>query len=111
MTVGGPLRPVVAVAVVSWNTREFLAQCLRSLRHDVQRGLAEVHVIDNASSDGSAAMVRAEFPWVRLIESPANIGFGRAVNLIAEATDTPWLAISNADVALRSRALERLLAA
>jgi GT2 family glycosyltransferase len=111
MTVGGPLRPVVAVAVVSWNTRELLARCLRSLEHDVDRGVAEVHVLDNASRDGSAAMVRAEFPWARLIESSENIGFGRAVNLIAEATDTPWLAISNADVALRPGALAQLIAA
>src|SRR4051795_3280454 len=98
MTVGGPLRPVVAVAVVSWNTRELLAGCLRSLQQDVERGLAEVHVIDNASSDDSAGMVREEFPWVRLTESTDNLGFGRAVNVVAEATDTPWLAISNADV-------------
>lgn len=111
MTVPEPVRPLVAVAVVSWNTRELLARCLESLRPDVEAGLAEVHVVDNGSSDGSAALVREQFPWARLTESPENLGFGRAINLVAVATDAPWLAISNADIALRPGALRQLLAA
>jgi len=58
----------VAVVVVSWNTRELLDRCLESLEPDVDRGLAEVWVVDNASSDGTAAAVRAKFPAVQLAE-------------------------------------------
>jgi GT2 family glycosyltransferase len=101
--------PKVAVAVVSWNTRDLLERCLRSLEPDAESGLAEVWVVDNASSDASAEMVRERFPWVRLVASEQNLGFGRAVNLVAARTATEWLAPANADVALRPGALERML--
>jgi len=101
--------PSVAVAVVSYNTRRLLDRCLRSLEPEAARGLAEVWVVDNASGDGSAEMVGERFPWTRLISSSENLGFGRAVNLVAGRTSTAWLAPANADVALRPGALERLL--
>lgn len=96
----------VAVAVVSWNTRDLLRACLRSLEGE---DAAEVWVVDNASSDGSAEMVREEFPWVRLEARSENLGFGRAVNLVAARTDAPWIAPANADVELRPGALPALL--
>jgi N-acetylglucosaminyl-diphospho-decaprenol L-rhamnosyltransferase len=103
--------PAVTVAVVSHNTRELLVRCLRSLAGDVREGRAAVWVIDNRSSDGSAAAARAEAPWARVLELQENIGFGRAVNLVAAQTETPWLACANADVALEPGALSALLAA
>jgi N-acetylglucosaminyl-diphospho-decaprenol L-rhamnosyltransferase len=103
--------PEVAVAIVNWNTRELLARCLRSLQPEVDAGRSEVWVVDNASADGSAELVRAEFPWVRLIASDENLGFGRAVNLVARQNESNWIALANADVALRPGALERLLQA
>lgn len=104
-------RVAVAVAVVSWNTRELLAECLQSLQPDVEAGLASVCVVDNASTDGSAAMAEERFPWARVIASEENLGFGPAVNLVARDTDARWIAPANADVALTPGALERLLAA
>ncbi len=53
-----PPGPTVAVAVVSWNTRDLLDRCLRALRPSGEAGLAEVWVVDNGSSDGSPALVR-----------------------------------------------------
>jgi N-acetylglucosaminyl-diphospho-decaprenol L-rhamnosyltransferase len=101
----------VTVAVVSWNTRDLLAGCLQSLEPAARAGLTEVWVLDNASADGSAAMVRARFPWVRLIASERNLGFGAAVNEVARQTATAWLAPANADITLRPGALERMLVA
>lgn len=101
----------VVVAIVSWNTRDLLDRCLRSFEHHVRGGSAEVWVVDNGSSDGSPDMVRERHPWAGLIETGENLGYGRAVNLVAERTSSPWLALSNADVALRPGALEALLAA
>lgn len=103
------MTPSVAVAVVSWNTRELLRRCLLSLAPDVASGRAEVWVIDNGSNDGSAAMVEREFEWVSLIASEENLGFGRAVNEIAGRTSAPWLAPANADVALAPGALAALI--
>ena len=99
------------MAVVSWNTRDLLERCLRSLEPEADRGVAEVWVVDNASTDGSPDLVRERFPWVRLVASDENLGFGRAVNLVAERTAGEWLAPANADVALRPGALDRLLEA
>ena len=101
----------VTVAVVSWNTRELLAECLESLNDDAASGLAAVWVVDNASSDGSAVMVRERFPWVSLIASQDNLGFGPAVNLVASQTTSPWIAPANADIRVAPGALDRLLAA
>ena len=109
MSVAGDVQ--VVVAVVSWNTRELLDRCLRSLRAAADAGLAEVWVVDNASSDGSAAMVEERHPWAELIASEENLGYGRAINLVAERTSSPWLLIANADVALREGTLERLVQA
>ena len=104
------MTPAVSVAVVSWNTRELLLRCLDSLAADAAAGLAEVIVVDNGSSDGSADAARAHAPWAEVIEPPKNLGFGRAVNLVAGRTDSQWLAIANADVAPQENALEALLA-
>lgn len=101
--------PVVTIAVVSWNTRELLRRCLRSLAGDVQEGRADVWVVDNHSSDGSRELVASEFPWVQLICLEQNIGFGAAVNCVAQQTSTPWIAAANADIELLGGALETLL--
>ncbi len=100
----------VTIAVVSWNTRDLLARALRSLQPDVDAGLAEVWVVDNASSDGSADLVRDEFPSATLVANPENAGFGSAVNQVAAETSSEWLACANADVALRPGALAELIA-
>jgi len=105
-----PHAPVV-VAMVSWNTRALLRRALESFAPEVDAGGAEVWVVDNASSDGSAELVREEFPWAKLIASQENLGFGRAVNLVAEQTTSDWVAPANADIALRRGALGALLEA
>ena len=99
----------IAIAVVSTNLRELLGPCLDSMRSDVEAGRAEVWVVDNASRDGSPEMVEREYAWVNLIASEVNLGYGRAVNLVAERTASPWLAPANEDIELRPGALERLL--
>ncbi len=103
--------PPITVAVVSWNTQALLDRCLASLAPAHQTGLADVWVLDNASRDSSAALVSERYGWVRLIASEENLGYGQAINLIGSRTNAPWLAIANADVALRPGALEALLRA
>ena len=103
--------PAVTVAIVSWNTRDLLRRALESLAPEVERGLAEVWVVDNASEDGSAELVREHFDWVNLIASDVNLGFGRAVNLVADRTSSEWIATANADIALHPGALSTLLSA
>lgn len=75
----------LAVVIVSYNVRGLLHDCLRSLFVSLGRSpelSASVWVVDNASSDGSAAMVAEEFPQVRLLALEENLGFVRANNLV-----------------------------
>lgn len=94
---------------MSFNTRDLLAACLESMRAEVWEGRAEVWVVDNGSSDGSPALVRERFPFVRLLEPGHNLGFGRAVNEVARRTAGEWIVPSNADVELTPGALSRLV--
>ena len=83
-----PAAPAIAVAVVSWNTRALLAECLDALAASARSGLAEVWVVDNASSDRSADLVDERYDWVKLVRSEENLGFGPAVNLVAGQTES-----------------------
>jgi GT2 family glycosyltransferase len=101
--------PAVAIAIVSYNTRTLLDECLTSLRADADAGRAEVWVVDNTSTDGSADMVESGHPWVKLVRSDVNLGYGPAVNVVAARTDTPWIACANSDLTFTSGALRALL--
>jgi len=69
----------LGIVVVNWNTRDLLRDCLRSVEQSEGVTYRAV-VVDNASSDDSAAMVRAEFPDVTLIENTDNRGYPAANN-------------------------------
>ena len=73
----------VSVVVVNWNVKELLQSCLASvLRESLSflAGSVEIIVVDNASSDGSAEMVREQFPQARLLANAENRGFSAACN-------------------------------
>jgi N-acetylglucosaminyl-diphospho-decaprenol L-rhamnosyltransferase len=82
----------LAVVIVSYNTRDLLRGCLRSIGPGSNRAALEIWVVDNASGDGSAEMVRAEFPHVHLIASAHNGGYAYANNLALRAIldDRGW---------------------
>ena len=97
----------MAVAVISWNTRELLRRCLATVRAE---GAAQVVVVDNGSSDGSVEMIRAEFPAVRLHVLPANPGYGAASNIAFGLCDAEYVLLLNSDTELRPGALRALTA-
>ena len=92
--------PDLAIVIVSWNTRDLLRDCLASVCTNC--GLdAEICVVDNASTDGSAEMVEREFPEVRVIRSLRNGGFAYANNLGLKA----WSLDGKADESIPRYAL------
>jgi N-acetylglucosaminyl-diphospho-decaprenol L-rhamnosyltransferase len=100
----------LSIVIVSWNVRELLRACLRSV--DAGRGelALEVIVVDGASVDGSPAMVRADFPWVKLIARDDNVGFPRGNNIgIAQAQGRHVLLL-NPDTVVLDVALPRMVA-
>lgn len=77
-----PDEPLLTVIIVSWNVRDLLAACLRSLQADLARAdlPADIWVVDNSSTDGTPEAVARDFPAVRLIARPDNPGFAAASN-------------------------------
>ncbi|HEX5719126.1 MAG TPA: glycosyltransferase family 2 protein [Thermoanaerobaculia bacterium] len=91
----------IAVVLVTHNDRARLLDALVSVRN------AEVVVVDNASTDGTAEVVRRAFPEVRLLESP-NDGYGAAANRGIAACSAPFVLLLNSDVVVRPGALRAL---
>lgn len=92
-----PARADISVIIVSFNTRDLLRDCLQTLFQH-QGGLkVQTIVVDNASEDGSADMVAAEFPDVVLIRSSANLGFGPANNRGFEQATGRYIVLLNSD--------------
>lgn len=89
----------VALVVPSWNSSRWLPGCLDSVAAQDERP-AETIVVDNGSSDGSAALVRERYPWARVVELGENTGFAHAANVGIEAAGAPFVALVNADVEL-----------
>ena len=101
---------MVSVVIPSWNGREYLDVVLPSLRAQtlVEH---EVVVVDNGSSDGTVAHLRAEYPEVRVVELGRNAGFAAAVNRGVEASRGSLVAVVNNDLELDPRWLEEIAAA
>jgi N-acetylglucosaminyl-diphospho-decaprenol L-rhamnosyltransferase len=91
----------ISIVIVSYNGRDYLGRCLRSLLEHT-RGLEyEVVVVDNASQDGSADMVDAEFPSVLLLRRPSNAGLSTALNEGIRLGGGEMTVLLNPDVELR----------
>jgi GT2 family glycosyltransferase len=101
--------PDVSVIIVNWNTKDLLRNCLQSVI-DQTKARHEIVVIDNSSTDGSAAMVKAEFPEVVLIANSDNRGFAGANNQgLAIATGAHVLLL-NPDTIVLDGAIDTMLA-
>ena len=90
----------LGIVILNWNTRDLLRECLQSIFASRGTLTFQVCVVDNASSDGSADMVREEFPTARVIASPVNGGYAagnnlglRALSFGAGLTDGPRYAL------------------
>ena len=100
----------VSILIVTYRSREAAHECLESL-YSVTAGIDyEVIVVDNASEDGTADMVRAEFPQARLIALDENVGFAPGVNVAAEAAEGEYLLLLNPDTVVHEGTVRNLVA-
>jgi GT2 family glycosyltransferase len=93
--------PDISVVIVSYNVKPYLEQALRSIRGALDGIPSEIFVVDNASGDGSASMVRSLFPEVRLIANAANAGFARANNQAMRLAKGRAICLINPDTIAR----------
>jgi hypothetical protein len=98
----------LSVVIVNWNTRELLRACLESVRQHTGGITYEIIVVDNASHDGSPAMVRQQFPDVRLIENTENLGFAAANNQAIRMARGNAVILLNSDTELVENSLRIL---
>lgn len=99
----------LSIVICNYNTRDDLAQCLESIERTRGDLALEVIVVDNASRDGSAAMVRARFPAVHLIEPGANLWFNGGNNTGLRAARGAYALILNPDTVVTPGALRTLV--
>lgn len=104
----GP-EPVVSILVISYNTRAMTLDCLASVLAET-RVPHELIVLDNASPDGSATAIAAEFPALRLIASPDNLGFAVGNNVAAREARGKYLLLLNPDTLVIGQAVDRIVA-
>ena len=102
--------PCVSVIVVTYESRDFISACLESIYRTGSGWIAECWVVDNASRDGTANLVRDEFPQARVIANRENAGFGRAVNAAARQADGEFLLVLNPDTVVEPGAVAELVA-
>ncbi len=101
-------RPKVAVVVVSYNTRDDLVHCLRSLAS--QTLPIETVIVDNASTDGSAAAARLTLPSASVLENAENLGFAAACNRGWRASSAAYVLFLNSDAEVTAGAISTLAA-
>jgi len=99
-----------SVIIVGWQVRDLLRGCLTSIAVHEDRDALEVWVIDNGSTDDTAAMVAAEFPWVRLVARDDNPGFAAGNNHALRQASGDVCILLNPDTELHDAALTALAA-
>ncbi len=100
---------VVSIILVNYNGAEVVLNCLRSLVQFLHAVPYEIIVVDNASTDGSAALIVQHFPTVRLIKQAENRGFGAGNNAGATDANGEFLFLLNTDTLLTSDVLPPLI--
>jgi N-acetylglucosaminyl-diphospho-decaprenol L-rhamnosyltransferase len=100
----------LSVIVVGYNRRDLLAGCLDSLLANQGDPSVEVIVVDNASHDGTPAMVAERYPAVRLIANQENVGYGGGCNVGLAAARGQYLMVLNQDIVVKPGALVALVA-
>lgn len=106
-----PVAPRVRAVVVTWNGADLLRESLPSLLdQDLADGELDVVVVDNGSSDGTLAMLAAEFPTVRVVASQVNLGFAGGAELGLRDLDAEYAVLLNNDARFEPDAVRQMVA-
>ena len=99
----------VTIAVINYNTKDWLDACLKSVLKMAPLAAHETYVVDNASTDGSVEFVKKEYPDVHIIENAGNLGFSAAANQALRTSHAKYVLILNTDTEIDSEAVDVLV--
>ncbi|KAF2518982.1 glycosyltransferase family 2 protein [Flavobacterium salilacus subsp. salilacus] len=91
------MKPELSVIIVNYNGLKYLKGCFDSLYKTLHGIAYEIIVIDNKSGDGSCGYIRENYPDIKLIESPDNLGFGKGNNEAVKHAQGNYLLLINND--------------
>lgn len=92
--------PRTTAVIVTYQAVDVVSDTLAAAREAHEAGILDCIVVDNASTDGSAELVERDHPWVRVIRSPENVGYGRGCNLGLGDVQTKYVLFMNPDAVL-----------
>ncbi|MFC1563941.1 glycosyltransferase [candidate division KSB1 bacterium] len=99
----------ISVIIVNYNVKEYLEQCLLSVKKSLRSIDSEIIIVDNASGDGSQRMIRKKFPDVKLIENRINLGFSRANNIALRKAKGKYITLLNPDTLVQEDTFELII--
>lgn len=102
--------PRLAIVIVTYNSAADIGRCLESIPGAARNTTHDVIVVDNASADGTASLVRERWPRVRVLDAGGNLGFARGNNLGIRATASQLVLLLNPDAVPAEGAIDRLVA-
>jgi len=100
---------ILSIIIVSYNSISYLKECIDSLYRFRPRFDFEIIVADNASTDGSAELVRKNYPSVRLIINEKNLGFSAANNIAIKNSNSKYLLLINSDCEVFEKSIDNMV--
>ncbi|MGV6810563.1 MAG: glycosyltransferase family 2 protein [bacterium] len=101
---------MLSIILISYNTAELTIKALNSIYNETKTTAFNIIVVDNASNDDSVTQIKKHFPNITLIESSANLGFAKGVNLAAKYVETDYMLLINPDTQVLDNAIDTLVA-
>jgi len=98
----------ISIVILNYKTKKLLKQCLKGLRLYPPQYSYEIIVVDNHSQDGSAELVREQFPEVKLIVTDDNLGYHKGNNLGIVAASGKYIALLNTDIAVMDQSFDKM---
>jgi GT2 family glycosyltransferase len=99
----------ITVITVTYNSKDYIGEAFHALQAPCENGIVEWIVVDNASHDGTAEYINNEFPWITVVTSNENLGFGRGNNLGVRYSNAPYILFLNPDAVIDMPAIEHML--
>jgi GT2 family glycosyltransferase len=99
----------LSIIIVNYNVKYFLEQCLHAVANASRQFETEVFVVDNNSVDGSCAMIREKFSWVKLIENKYNAGFSKANNQALRVATGKYCLLLNPDTVIEEGTFKKCI--